>query len=138
MNPNPTYQDPDPVIPPEATREALTLLARIRGRGVHDLDRQAFDALERARVEDGCHIQPEVAYNHGDVAAMTELPDEQRGWMGWLSPDRQLVIHTGNLRRYLMDARAAGTTLTDEMRADIIGMVGDIETAIAGIREMVA
>lgn len=138
MNPNPTYQDPDPVIPPEATREALTLLARIRGRGVHDLDKQAFDALERARVDDGCHIQPEVAYHHGDVAAMTELPDEQRGWMGWLSPDRQLTIHAGNLRRYMMDARAAGTTITDEMRADIIDMVGDIETALAGIREMVA
>lgn len=38
----------------------------------------------------------------------------------------------------MMDARAAGTTLTDEMRADIIDMVGDIETALAGIREMVA
>ena len=138
MTPHPTYQDPDPVIPPEATREALTLLARIRGRGVHDLDKQAFAALEKARVEDGCHIQPEVAYNHGDVDAMTELPDEQQGWMGWLSPDRQLVIHTGNLRRYLMDARATGTALTDEMRADILDLVGDIETAIAGIREMVA
>lgn len=44
---------------------------------------------------------------------MTELPDEQRGWMGWLSPDRQLIIHAGNLRRYLMDARAAGTPITD-------------------------
>lgn len=82
MNPHHTYQDPDPVIPPEATREAPTLLALIRGRDVHDLAEQAFDALERARVGDGCHIQPEVAYRHGDVAAMTELPDEQRGWMG--------------------------------------------------------
>ena len=62
MNPHHTYQDLDSVTPPEATREAPTLLALIRGRDVHDLDKQAFeqvfDALERARVEDGCHIQP--------------------------------------------------------------------------------
>ena len=58
MNPHHTYQDLDSVTPPEATREAPTLLALIRGRDVHDLAEQAFDALERARVEDGCHIQP--------------------------------------------------------------------------------
>lgn len=51
MNPHPTYQDPDSVIPPEATREAPTLLALIRGRDVHDLAEHVFDALERARVE---------------------------------------------------------------------------------------